>query len=98
MQKTPLPPIKTFGDTACWQNPIGMLAYRLSLGALVPPLGIILGPCAFVCGIVALRRYRANRKVGGFGQSRVAMTLGVATFLSHLVGVLCIAYGQGWIG
>ena len=96
MQKTPIPAIPVFGDTAAWNNPAAMYAYRCSLLAMIPVVGLVLGPVAAVWGLVAMRRYRANRKIKGFGQARVAMMVGATTLVSNVAGLACIAYGQGW--
>lgn len=98
MKKSPIPPIKVFGDVAPRNNPAAIRGMRLGFISLVPGLALITGPLAVAFGIIGARRYRATPKDGGKGQSRVAIVLGGLAFLSHALGLGCIAYGQGWIG
>jgi hypothetical protein len=98
MNKTPIPPIKEFGETAPVNNPAAMTAYRCSLYGLLPVVAIPLAPIAIRYALAAFRAYRANPKVGGQGQALVSIILAVASFVSNLLGLALIAYGQGWLG
>ena len=98
MRKTPIPDIPVFGDSSPRQNPLAQRAYRLAWRGIIPPLGAGLGAVAFVMGLVALRRYRANPRVQGYAQARTAILLGALEFPSHVMGLYCLARGFGWLG
>lgn len=98
MRKTPIPDIPTFGDPSPRLNPIAQAAYRMSWRGIVPPLGAVLGPIAIFMGMIAVRRYRANPKVQGYGQARVAIGLGLIQAATQIAGLYCIARHFGWLG
>jgi len=60
-------------------------AFRLSLWSLVPGLGLLLGPVAFVLGCLIVRKV-ANDDMAR-GQARVAITFGVLVTLAQWIGL-----------
>lgn len=98
MRKTPIPEIPIFGDASPRQNPLALRAYRMAWFGMFPPLGTILGPLGFIFGIFALRAYRANPKIQGHAQARMAVLFGIIEGLSHWGGLFCLGRAFGWLG
>jgi hypothetical protein len=68
-------------------NPTARFAYLCSLWAIVPFLGLVLGPAAVLIGIVGRVYERAQPSTRGSGQARAAIVLGVLTALTNWLGV-----------
>jgi len=98
MQKTPIPEVPIFADSAPRKNPAARWAYRLAILSILPVVAVPLGAAAVVCGVVALARYRSNPKVQGFPQGMAAVLIGAVTLASNAAGLYCLGRGAGWWG
>ncbi len=77
------------GDASATENdhdPSARRAYRVSLLALVPGLGLILGPIAVILGCLAVRR--AVRDAASRNRAKVAILFGVLITLSQWIGMV----------
>src|SRR5262245_18890422 len=74
-------------------NPAARAAYRCSLLAMVPFLGLVLGPVAVGWGLWARRRERLNPSERGTAQAAAAVVFGTATALTNWAGLLLMLAG-----
>ena len=58
------------------RNPLALAAYYLGLFALIPDLGIVLGPIAVALGAGGLRRVRRDPAVQGRGHAWAGLLTG----------------------
>ncbi len=81
------------GGLIPYKNGMALAAYYCGVFSLIPFLGLILGPIAFVLGILGLRY--AGRHPKARGQVHAIVGIGLATFtlLYHIVFALW-AYAQ----
>jgi hypothetical protein len=81
-----------------YKNPKSLVAYYCGVFALVPCLGLILGPIALVFGILAWKVYNKHATAGGLGHAITGVILGLLTSLANygvlLVGLLAIYFGK----
>jgi len=71
-------------------NPQALTGYYVSVGSLIPCVGLILGPLAIVLGSKGLKSYNENPAVKGKAHALVAIILGSLTALANLVGIVAI--------
>jgi hypothetical protein len=74
-------------------NPTARFAYLCSLWAIVPFLGLVLGPAAVLIGIIGRLFERAHPSTRGSGQARAAIVLGLLTGLTNWLGVYFLLRG-----
>ena len=74
------------------KNGKALAAYYCGVFSLVPCLGLLLGPVAFVLGVLGLNAYRAHPAVHGRTHSLVGIILGGITGLVHIVAVAVIVF------
>ena len=67
-------------------------AFRLSLWSLVPGLGLLLAPVAFVLGCLIVRK--SPRDDMARGQARVAIVFGALVTLAQWIGLVLMI--RGW--
>jgi hypothetical protein len=67
--------------------------WRLSVFALIPFVGLVLGPTAFLLGLLSYRRGEADLAASGNGHALAAMIMGGLTGLTNWVGVLLMVVG-----
>jgi hypothetical protein len=67
-----------------YKNPKGLTAYYLGVFALIPCVGLILGPAAFILGILGLRYSKQHPTAGGAGHAIAGIVLGALVVLGHL--------------
>jgi hypothetical protein len=87
---------EVFGDFTPWKNPAAVYAYYVSLAALVPVLGLILGPIAILLGLFGYLRYRWRPDVVGANFAVAALILGTLNTLFNALGGWCVGRGLGW--
>ncbi|HEY7313397.1 MAG TPA: hypothetical protein VH643_28870 [Gemmataceae bacterium] len=85
------------GDAAVAEesnNPAAWRAYRVALWALVPGLGLVLGPAAVVLGWLAMRG--AGDDASARNRAKASFLLGALVALTQWVGFALMFYG--WKG
>jgi hypothetical protein len=70
-----------------YKNPMGLMAYYCGVFALIPCVGLVLGPAAFVLGILGIRYANKYPTAGGKGHAIAGIVLGTLVVLGS---VLCI--------
>jgi hypothetical protein len=77
-----------------YTNVMALLAYYFGVFSLIPCLGGILGPTAFVLGILGLRYARRNPQAKGTGHAIAGIVLGSLVTLAHVGLVLFAIIGM----
>src|SRR5947209_15913131 len=67
-----------------YRNPQALIAYYCGVFALIPCLGLALGPVALVLGILGLNYKKKNPSAGGTGHAIAGIVLGGVVLLGHL--------------
>jgi uncharacterized membrane protein len=88
--------MEVFGSFTPWKNPAAVYAYAVSLAALTPVVGAVLGPVAIALGVVGFVRFRLRREVRGANFAVAGMILGAVNTLLNAAGVWCIGRGLNW--
>ena len=78
--------------TTC-PNRAALSGYRCSVYALIPFLGLVLGPVAVTLGIIGLRRARRDPNLQGTGFASAAIIVGAFTAIANWVGLLFLIIG-----
>jgi len=73
-------------------NPASLWAYYLGWLALIPCLGLVLGPFALACGVRGVRAANARPEIEGKGHAIVGIVLGAFATLLH-VGLILLVVG-----
>jgi hypothetical protein len=73
-----------------YHNPMGLIAYYLGVFSFIPCLGLLLGPAAFILGILGVRYRNRNPTAGGLGHAISGIVMGSLTSLANW-GVLIAA-------
>jgi hypothetical protein len=68
-------------------------SWRLSVLALIPLVGLVLGPTAFLLGLLSYRRGEADLAASGNGHALAAMLVGGLSGLTNWVGVALMVFG-----
>jgi hypothetical protein len=76
-----------------YRNPKALIAYYLGVFALIPCLGLALGPAALVLGVLGLKYRKLNPTAGGTGHAIAGIVLGTLVLLGHLAGIALIVAG-----
>jgi hypothetical protein len=84
-----------FGDFTPWKNPAAVYAYYVSLAALIPVVGLVLGPIAIVLGLIGLIRLRLRPEVFGANFVFAGILLGVLNTFLNALGLWCVGHGLG---
>jgi hypothetical protein len=67
-----------------YKNGRALAAYYLGVFSLIPCLGLLLGPAAFVLGVLGLRYVSAHPTAKGTGHAIAGIVLGGLTTLGHV--------------
>ena len=70
-----------------YKNGMALAAYYCGVFSLIPCLGGLLGPAAFILGILGLRFVKKNPTAHGTGHAIAGIVLGGITGLAHLAVV-----------
>jgi hypothetical protein len=83
-----------------YKNGRALAAYYFGVFSLIPCLGLLLGPVAFVLGILGLRYVRANPTAKGTGHAIAGIVLGSLTTLGNwgIVLVILVIYLKKGVG
>ena len=68
----------------------------LALLALLPGLGIALGPLAIFFGTLGLRLARRTEDKPGFGHAFVSRIVGLVSLFFHSAGIYCLGRACEW--
>ena len=77
-----------------YKNPMGLMAYYAGVFALIPCVGLVLGPAAFILGILGIRYANKYPTAGGKGHAIAGIVLGALVILGHLVGIVLLGLGM----
>lgn len=78
------------GGLIPYRNGAALAGYYCGVFSLIPFVGAVLGPIAFVLGIVGLRAVRREPRVRGTAHATVALVLGGLTGLLHWGGLVAV--------
>jgi hypothetical protein len=87
---------EVFGDFTPWRNPAAVYSYAVSLVALLPIVGLVLGPIAILLGFVGWIKRRRDPSVRGGNFATAGIVIGLIALLFNAVGTACITHGFGW--
>jgi hypothetical protein len=76
-----------------YKNGMALAAYYCGVFGLVPALGLVLGPIAFVLGILGIRYARLHPSAKGGVHAIVGIVLGAFSILYHIVLIVLFALG-----
>jgi hypothetical protein len=74
-----------------YKNPKSLVAYYCGVFALIPCLGLILGPIALIFGILAWKDYHQHNTAGGLGHAITGVILGAVTSLLNYGGLVFVS-------
>ncbi len=77
------------------QNLPALLAYYAGVFAAVPPIGCLLGPAAFILGILGLDRAAARPEAKGKAHAWAGIVLGFVFGLGQALGVVYLVTHAG---
>jgi len=66
-----------FATVVPYRNGAALAAYYMGVFGLIPGVGFLLGPLAFIFGIVGLIKARKNPKAHGTGHAVAGIVLGI---------------------
>ena len=72
------------------KNPPALIGYYLGIFALIPCVGLLLGPAAIICGVIGMRRAKRNPAIEGVGHAVTAIVLGSVTTVAWAAGVVFV--------
>ena len=80
-----------------FKNTWALIGYYLSVFAIIPCIGLVLGFAALICGFMGLSAASHNPEAKGRVHAWIAIVLGTITFLGNLVvGVIfLVAIARG---
>ncbi|HVS34184.1 MAG TPA: hypothetical protein VMS17_01300 [Gemmataceae bacterium] len=76
-----------------YHNPMGLIAYYLGVFSFIPCLGLLIGPAAFILGILGVRYRNRNPTAGGLGHAISGIVMGSLTSLANWGMVLFVVVG-----
>jgi len=75
------------------KNPKSLVAYYCGVFALIPCLGLVLGPIALIYGVLAVKFAKANPQAKGMVHAIVGVVLGALTTLANSLAVAGVLVG-----
>jgi len=94
--RRPRDEMEVFGSFVPWKNPAAVYSYGVSMAALTPVLGLVLGPIAIILGVIGLVWYRRRPEVLGKNFALAGIIMGTLNALFNAAGVWCVGRGLGW--
>ena len=82
-----------FSKRAVERNPLAVKAYRIGVFALIPGVGLVLGPIALVLGLIAWNRGRLEPPNKRGGHVTGALLVGSLLVVTNWLGILLM-----WLG
>jgi hypothetical protein len=80
-----------------YKNPRALIAYYLGVFSLIPCAGLLLGPAAFILGILGLRYAKAHPTAKGTGHAIAGIVLGSLTTVGNW-GIVIVLAVMGAVG
>jgi hypothetical protein len=80
-----------------YKNPRALIAYYLGVFSLIPCAGLLLGPAAFILGILGLRYVKVHPTAKGTGHAIAGIVLGSLTTLGNW-GIVILLVVMGAFG
>jgi hypothetical protein len=77
------------------ENPKALIAYYVGIFSFFPGLCVVLGPVAFIYGILGLRAYQANPAISGRVHSWIGIIVGG---ISGILGIAFFVWLYGSVG
>jgi hypothetical protein len=74
-----------------YKNGRALAAYYCGVFALIPCVGLILGPIAFIFGILGLRYAHEHPRARGTGHAIAGIVLGGLVFVAHVAIIVVFA-------
>ena len=71
-----------------YKNPTALISYYCGVFALIPCVGLILGPIALVLGILGLAYKKKHPTAHGTGHAIAGIVLGTLVLVGHLAVIL----------
>ena len=81
------------GGLIPYKNGPALSAYYCGIFALLPCLGLVLGPIAFVLGILGLKKRAREPEVKGGVHAWIGILFGGLSFLGNVAGLLLVVVG-----
>jgi hypothetical protein len=79
------------GGLIPYKNGKALAAYYCGVFALIPCLGMVLGPIALIFGLLGLKYAKEHPRAGGKGHAIAGIVLGSLVLLGHLGVILVFA-------
>ena len=73
-----------------YKNPMGLMAYYAGVFALIPCVGLVLGPAAFILGILGIRYANQYPTAGGKGHAIAGIVLGTLVVLGSVLFIVFV--------
>jgi hypothetical protein len=73
------------------RNRVAVVSYYCGVFALIPILGLLLGPLAMLLGFIGLADARTHPDMGGRGHARAGLIIGLIVICFHVAGVIALA-------
>jgi hypothetical protein len=73
-----------------YRNPLGLTAYYMGVFALIPCVGLLLGPAAFILGILGVRYANKHPTAGGKGHAIAGIVLGTLVVLGSVLFIVFV--------
>lgn len=80
----------TIATIVPFRNSKALIGYYISIAALIPGVGLALGPVAVVLGVQGMRVVRANPAAHGTLHAIIAIVLGAILTLLNIAGLIAI--------
>jgi hypothetical protein len=84
-----------FATLVPYRNTPALIAYYTGVFGLIPVLGFVLGPTAFILGIVGLVKARRNPNAHGTGHAIAGIVLGAIDPFVWIV--LWVVFARDWL-
>lgn len=81
--EAPQAPSDATGGIIPYKNAPALVGYYLGVFSLIPVLGLLLGPAAFILGIIGFRAYKKEPRKRGHIHAWVAIILGLLTTFAN---------------
>lgn len=67
------------------KNPMALMAYYFGIFSVIPCAGLLLGPIAFITGIIGLKNYKAEPRIKGKAHAWTGIILGLLTSIFNIL-------------
>ncbi len=81
------------GGLIPYKNVTALLAYYCGVFALIPGIGLLLGPIGIVLGFLGLKHKKKHPESKGTGHAITGIVLGTLATIGNLIGLALIVTG-----